>query len=245
MLEIRGLSKKFGKAEVLKNFSHNFKPGAVTAIAGPNGSGKSTLIKCITGLLKFSEGEILVAGQNTGKSYSYKKHIGYMSQKPSFPENLTVAEILEFVKSVLNAEEFDTTLVELFDYKKELDKKFGVLSGGNKQKLNAILTFLHKPEVLLLDEPTAGLDRESGMILRDKIISGKNAGNTIVLTTHIPEEIAGLADFIILLEDGEKKGVLSNSQFISRFGAGLHFSDDKNKGEREDNSEYFIKSLAV
>lgn len=250
MLEIRGLSKRYGKTDVLKNFSHNFVPGAVTAIAGPNGSGKSTLIKCITGLLKFSDGEIIVAGHNTGKSLGFKKHIGYMSQKPSFPENLSVAEILEFVKSVLSLEVYDTGLECLFNYKNELHKKFGVLSGGNKQKLNAILTFLHKPDVLLLDEPTAGLDRESGIILRNKIIQEKNAGKTIVLTTHIPEEIAGLADFIILMEEGKKKDVISKSQFIGRFGSGLRISEDKNPEdkthrERAVNNEYFIKSLAV
>jgi Cu-processing system ATP-binding protein len=203
MIEIKELSKSYGKLDVLKGVSLKIPTGSVTAILGPNGSGKTTLIKSMLGLVKPDAGSIYFDGEKINGSVEYKRRIGYMPQIARFPENLTVAEILRMVKDLRSAEtDYDETLYHDFHLSRELAKPIRALSGGTRQKLSAVVAFLFRPKILFLDEPTAGLDPLSSSRLKDKILREKANGRTFVLTSHVMSEIEELADRLVFLQDG-------------------------------------------
>ncbi len=203
MIEIKELSKSYGKLDVLKGVSLKIPTGSVTAILGPNGSGKTTLIKSMLGLVKPDAGSIYFDGEKINGSVEYKRRIGYMPQIARFPENLTVAEILRMVKDLRSAEtDYDEALYHDFHLSRELAKPIRALSGGTRQKLSAVVAFLFRPKILFLDEPTAGLDPLSSSRLKDKILREKANGRTFVLTSHVMSEIEELADRLVFLQDG-------------------------------------------
>ena len=203
MIEIKELSKSYGKLDVLKGVSLKIPTGSVTAILGPNGSGKTTLIKSMLGLVKPDAGSIYFDGEKINGSVEYKRKIGYMPQIARFPENLTVAEILRMVKDLRSEEtDYDETLYHEFHLSRELAKPIRALSGGTRQKLSAVVAFLFRPKILFLDEPTAGLDPLSSSRLKDKILREKANGRTFVLTSHVMSEIEELADRLVFLQDG-------------------------------------------
>jgi Cu-processing system ATP-binding protein len=204
MIKVERLEKAFGKLQVLRSISLSIQTGNITAIVGPNGSGKTTLIKCILGLVKADAGKLYVGDHLLNGEWAYRKEIGYMPQIARFPDNLTAKEVFHLVKDLRNT--FDTTddeLISGFQLEKELHKKVRTLSGGTKQKLSAAIAFLFNPKVLILDEPTAGLDPVSSSYLKDKIIKEKANGKTIILTSHIMSEIQELADRVVFLLEGK------------------------------------------
>ena len=202
-IRIEGLSKRFGRLQVLDALTLDVEEGRVTAILGPNGAGKTTLIKSILGLVKPDAGTIHVAGERVNGSPEYRREIGYMPQIPRFPENLTVREILHMVKDLRGRfDDLDEELVALFDLESQAEKPFKALSGGNRQRVSAALAFLFRPRILFLDEPTAGLDPVASSTLKDKILREKQAGKTIVLTSHVMAEVEELADVVVYVLDG-------------------------------------------
>lgn len=203
MIKTINLSKSYGTINALKSINVEIKKNSLTYIVGPNGSGKTTLIKSILGLLKPSKGEIFVNGTKLNGIYNYREKIGYMPQSSSFPENLNVKEVLTLIKEIrTDCNNYDEELFNLFNLEKELDKRIKTLSGGTKQKLNAAIAFLFNPELLILDEPSAGLDPISSSILKDKILNSKINGKTILFTSHIMSELEELAEEIIFLNEG-------------------------------------------
>jgi len=205
MITIKNLHKRFGKLEVLKNIDLSINTGKITAIVGPNGSGKTTLIKCILGLVKPDAGEIRIGNTRLNGHWSYRKDIGFMPQTARFPDNLTGKELLHMIKDLRDTKSgFDEEIIEAYNLTDELNKPVRNLSGGTRQKLNAALAFLFSPQILILDEPTAGLDPVSSSALKDKIMKEKENGKTIILTSHIMSEVQELADTIIILLEGKK-----------------------------------------
>lgn len=202
MIATTGLTKRFGRLTVLDGLDLCFQPGHVTAVVGPNGSGKTTLIKCILGMCRPDSGAISIDGQRTGERPDYRKRIGYMPQFPPFPENLTPREILALLKNLRGVEQVDESLLEAFRLTSEMDKPIRVLSGGNRQKVSAVAAFLFDPDLLILDEPTAGLDPLAGSLLKDRIRAARDHGKTILLTSHIMSEIEELADDLVFLLEG-------------------------------------------
>lgn len=203
MIDIRQLTKTFGAVEALRGVDLTFERGTITALMGPNGSGKSTLIKCILGLTRPSSGEIIVDGEPINGEPGYRRRIGYMPQAARFPENLTAREVITMLRDLRgNPADVDTSLVEAFRLEAELDKPVRTLSGGNRQKVSVVIAFMFRPEVLILDEPTAGLDPIASGILKDKILEVRSAGRTVILATHIMSEIEELADRIAFLLEG-------------------------------------------
>lgn len=203
MIKINGLKKRFGKLEVLKGVDLEIATGKISAILGPNASGKTTLIKSILGLVKPDAGEVIVDGQVVNGDTRYKEKIGYMPQIAKFPENLTVGEIRAMVKDVRGKfDDLDEELFHAFHLEKELDKPIRTLSGGTRQKVSATVAFLFKPPILILDEPTAGLDPVASSRLKDKILREKADGRTIILTSHIMSEVQELADQLVFLQEG-------------------------------------------
>jgi Cu-processing system ATP-binding protein len=206
LITVKNLIKNFGKNHVIKNLSLTVDEGKVTAIVGPNGSGKTTLIKTILGLVKPTEGFIEVDGNSISDDYLYRNKIGYMPQIARYPENLTGSEILSLIKSIRNSNDYsDKEMLSAFKLEDEMEKPFKNLSGGTKQKISAIIAFAFNPKIIILDEPTAGLDPISSSYFKDLVLKQKELGKTIILTSHLMNEVQELADEIVFLLEGEIK----------------------------------------
>lgn len=204
MISTKNLYKSYNKIFVLTDVSINIEKGSVTYLVGPNASGKTTLIKLILGLVKPTKGEIIVNGVKLNGDYKYKEIIGYMPQAANFPDNLTVKEILNMLIELRNKKnELDYELIENFKLNNELNKQLKNLSGGTRQKINASIAFLFNPEILILDEPTAGLDLYASKLLKEKIIKENKKGKTIIFTSHILHDLNDLATNIIFLNYGK------------------------------------------
>lgn len=203
MIEIAGLEKRFGPREVLKGIDTRIESGRVTAIVGPNGAGKTTLIKCLLGLTRPDAGTIEIDGHRLNGDWAYRSDIGYMPQAARFPENLSAREVIRMLKDLRgNPEALDEGLLHTFTFADGLDKPIRTLSGGTRQKVSAVIAFLFRPKILILDEPTAGLDPIASSRLKDRIVEAKEGGKTVILTSHIMSEIEELSDHIIFLLEG-------------------------------------------
>lgn len=203
MITITGLTKQFGALQVLRGVDLTIRSGRVTALIGSNGAGKTTLIKCILGLTRADAGNLQVDGTVVNDDPSYRAHIGYMPQSARFPNNLTVADVIGIISGLRqNAGSRDEELIERFNVLTHLHQPLHTLSGGTRQKINAALAFLFRPRLLILDEPSAGLDPMASSVLKDKILSERENGRTVLLTSHIMSDVEELADDIVLLQDG-------------------------------------------
>jgi len=206
LIEIVSLKKQFGKTVALKDVNLSIGKGKVTAIVGPNGSGKTTLIKTILGLVKSTAGSIEVDGTKISGDYLYRNKIGYMPQIARYPENLTATELLSLIKDLREPEEnFEDEILSSFKLSAEMEKPFSNLSGGTKQKVSAVIAFAFNPKILILDEPTAGLDPISSSYFKDLLLKEKEKTKTIILTSHNMSEIQELADEMVFLLEGEIK----------------------------------------
>ncbi len=204
MIAINNLSKKFGKLEVLKNINLQLHKAECIALIGPNGCGKTSLIKCILGMVIPNSGDILFNNKSIRKDIDYRKHIGYMPQIGRYPEHMTIGQIISMVKGIRNSKELlDEDLYRQFNIEKLLNKRMSTLSGGTTQKVSATLAFLFDPGVLILDEPTAGLDPLAAEILKEKIIAEKAKGKLILITSHLLSELDGLVSQIIFMQEGQ------------------------------------------
>lgn len=202
---ISGLRKRFGRREVLRGLELAIAPGRITAIVGPNAAGKTTLIKTILGLVRRrpGDGSIQLDGVELNGDAGYRERIGYMPQATQFPEQLTGREVLELVIGLRSPNsELDRELIEQFRLDQILDQPVRTLSGGTRQKLNAAVAFLFRPTLLILDEPTAGLDPLAAGILKDKVRRAPGEGTTVVLTSHLMSEVEELAQDLVFLLDG-------------------------------------------
>jgi len=217
MIRIKGLRKKFGSLQVLNDLTLTIQPGQATGIVGPNGSGKTTLIKHLLGLVKPDEGTIEVNGVRLNGTFEYRREIGYMPQMARYPENMKVRELIDFIIKIRGEEPvFEQELIDLFELEKEMGKPLRNLSGGNKQKTGALAALMFDAPILILDEPTAGLDPKSSYRFKSWIKKEKERGKTILLTTHIMSEIEELSDYLILLVEGEVRFHGKQSEFIQR-----------------------------
>ena len=203
MIALKNIEKRFGKFHVLKNISLSVQPGKITAIVGPNGSGKTTIIKSILGLVKPDSGDITINSKSVIGEYLYRKNIGYMPQVASFPENLTVQEVIKMISDLRDEKiNIESNLIDILNLIPEMSKQIKNLSGGNKQKLSAYIALIFNPSIIILDEPTAGLDPVASSNLKQRILEERTKGKTIILTSHIMSEIEELADNILFLIDG-------------------------------------------
>lgn len=202
MIRVNKLVKNFGKVEVLKALDLDIRSGGIFAILGPNGSGKTTLIKSILGLVIPGSGEILVNDSSVLKKHDYRKEIDYLPQIASFPNNLTVSELIKMVKDLRKKPTREDALITLFGLQGFLDKKLGNLSGGTRQKVNLVLAFMFNSPLVILDEPTSGLDPVSLIHLKRLIREEKSKGKTILITSHIMDFVEEMSDEIVFLLDG-------------------------------------------
>ena len=205
MIEIKNLTKKFNKFTALNQVNIRFNDGHSVALIGPNGCGKTTLIKCILGLNVVEDGDILVNNESVKEHYLYRKNIGYMPQIGRYPENMTIAQTIQMIKDTrkVSENELDTELLEAFELESIFDKKMRTLSGGTTQKVSAVLAFLFNPGIIILDEPTAGLDPLASEILKNKIIKEKNKGKLIIITSHLLSELDDIVSEIVFMNEGK------------------------------------------
>lgn len=203
MIEVDHLHKRFGKFVALHDVSLSIKRGSVTGVIGPNGSGKSTLIKCLLGLVRPTSGSIAINGTVLDGSSEYRQAIGYMPQIARFPQDLTVSEIIGVVKGLRKEKAtLESELINRFDLKQALTKRTRTLSGGTRQKLSMVLAGMYDPDLLILDEPTAGLDPISNINLKDFLTAHRETKRTVLITTHIMSDLEELADEVVVIIDG-------------------------------------------
>lgn len=221
ILHVRGVSKRFGALRVLHGVDLEFRPGRVTAVLGPNGAGKTTLIKMILGLVKPDRGEVRVRGSRVNGKAGYRTDLGYMPQLPRFPGNLTGRELAAMLDDVRGFQGTpDESLVEAFGLEADLDKPFRALSGGTRQKLNAALAFRYGASVLILDEPTAGLDPVAARTLRRAVGEARDEGRTVLLTSHDMGQLRALADDVVFLVEGRVRFQGALEELLGHTGEG-------------------------
>lgn len=203
MVSITNLHKKFGKNIVLSGIDLTINKGGIFAILGPNGSGKTTLIKSILGMVIPNKGTITVMGENIKHNSAYRNKIDYLPQIANFPSNLKVKELITMIKDLRGRTSEDEYLINHFKLEPFLNKKLGTLSGGTKQKVNIVLTFMFDCPLIILDEPTAGLDPISLIRLKEIIKIEKDKGKTILITSHIMSFVEEISDEIVFILEGK------------------------------------------
>lgn len=204
MIELINIKKNFGKTEVLKNVSLMLDAGQCIGLIGPNACGKTTMIKSILSMVIPTSGEILFNGKNIIGDVAYKNHIGYMPQIGRYPENMSISQVINMIKNIRKYDgQIDEELWYAFGLDGVSDKKMRTLSGGTTQKVSATLAFLFNPDILILDEPTAGLDPLAAEVLRDKIVKERQKGKLILITSHLLNELDELISHVIFMQEGE------------------------------------------
>lgn len=204
MIEIKKLIKEYGNFVAVDNISMTAPDGKITILLGPNGAGKSTTIKSIAGLLSF-DGEILINGKNN-TDVEAKKAFGYISEAPIFYENLTVEEHIKFIGQAYRLNDYMAIGDELLEKFNMTDKKKATaksLSKGMTQKLSMLLALLHKPNSLVIDEPMIGLDPQAIEEVLRILVELKNAGNSILISTHIIDIINDIWDEAYIMNKGK------------------------------------------
>lgn len=227
MININQIKKRFGKNIVLDGINLDIDEPGIYAILGPNGSGKTTLIKSILGMVIPDSGDISINGNQVKKQSEYRHKIDYLPQIANFPGNLTVKELLKMIKDLRNSSIDDTTLINYFGINKFIDKKLSDLSGGMKQKVNIVLCFMFDSPLIILDEPTTGLDPLALIQLKDLIFKEKEKKKTILITSHIMNFVEEVSDHIVFLLEGK-----------------VYFSGSIDNLKTQTNEETFERAIA-
>ncbi|MEO8452749.1 MAG: ABC transporter ATP-binding protein [Gemmatimonadota bacterium] len=204
-VRVEGLTKRFGRLQALRGIDLTIAAGRITAVLGPNAAGKTTVIKAVLGLVRLDRhgGRILIDGEPIASGYRYRERIGYMPQAAQFPEYLTGREVINLLRDLRGRPaDLDEELLERFALGPALEKPIRTLSGGTRQKINAIVAFLFRPSLLILDEPTAGLDPIASGVLKDKVQRAPSEGKTVLVTSHVLSEVEEMAQDIVFLIEG-------------------------------------------
>ncbi len=204
MIIVSDVNKQFGKLEVLKSIKVEFNQGKSYAMIGPNGSGKTTLIKCILGMVLPDTGTIYVNGKSIANDWSYRNLIGYMPQIGRYPDQMKIGQIFDMIRDLRQDQSrIDEDLIREFKLDHMRDKRMHTLSGGTRQKVSASLAFLFNPRIMILDEPTAGLDPIAVEIVKEKILAEKNKDRIFLITSHIMSDLDELTSSVVYLEEGK------------------------------------------
>jgi Cu-processing system ATP-binding protein len=215
MITVHKVTKKFEGKPALQELSLQFEKGSATGIVGPNGSGKTTMIKSILGLVKPQEGDIYVDDTHVNGDGDYRSNIGYMPQMARYPEQMRVNELLDFIEQVRQQEAVKRDeLIRYFELEPELNKPMRALSGGTRQKVGATQALMFDAPILIMDEPTAGLDPRAAHMFKKWIQQERANGKTLLLTSHIMGEIEALTDQIVFLVQGKLRFQGSVDQLV-------------------------------
>lgn len=213
MLEVQGLSKRYGKYLAVDHVSFSIPDGCVGILLGPNGAGKSTIIKSIAGLLRYDGG--IGIQKMSSKSPEAKKVFAYVPEIPALFDALTVREHIEYIrkayKSSITDEEIEGLLAR-FEMSDKQDKMENELSKGMMQKVSICCALAVKPQVILFDEPMVGLDPKAIKELKEVILELKENGATVLISTHMLEMVDGLWDVMFVMEKGKLIGAYKKDE---------------------------------
>lgn len=203
MIAFTDISKRYGRRQVLDHFTATVPTGLVTVLVGPNGSGKTTLLKLLLGLARADGGRIVIDDVPLDGNPASRARIGYMPQTPRFPSRQSGRELLRLLQHLRrDTAEPELSLADAFAMRHQFDRPLGELSGGWRQRINAVLALAFRPALLVLDEPTAGLDPLAGRIFKDRLLAERAAGTTILITSHVLAELEEIADHVLFLDEG-------------------------------------------
>jgi ABC-2 type transport system ATP-binding protein len=205
---IQNLCKSYGTVPAVKDVSFQVNPGEIFGLLGPNGAGKTTTIRCLCTLAKPDSGSIEIGGVSAiEQPREARKRLGYVAQEVAIDKILTGRELLELQAALYHIPKVEArqrieVLLEVLDLHSYADKKTGSYSGGLQRRLDLAAGLLHQPEVLVLDEPTVGLDIESRLVVWDFLRQLRASGTTILITSHYLEEVDALADRVGIIDGG-------------------------------------------
>lgn len=227
LLEIKNISKSYGAQRVLCSINQNFDAGRIVGLLGPNGAGKSTLMKIITGYIAADEGEVLIDGKRVSvDDVATKRLVGYLPEHNSLYLDMYVREYLSFVAEVYGLKgvarrETVEGVIERTGLMVEANKKIGQLSKGYRQRVGIAAAIIHNPRVLILDEPTTGLDPNQLIEIR-QLIKDLGRDRLVIFSTHIMQEVEQVCDDVIVInkgnviEQGEKDALVAKYGSIER-----------------------------
>lgn len=237
-LDLRNVSKHYKKKLALCGFTYSFSSG-IYALLGPNGAGKSTLMNIIAGVIEADkESGVFLDGRSIGElGDEYRSHIGFMPQRNALIDSFSALRFMKYISGLKGLKNTDSEIsellkkVELYDNRNE---KCGGFSGGMKQRLMLAQAMLGSPDILILDEPTAGLDPRQRVIFRN-MMREYSESKTVIVSTHIVSDIEAQADEIIIMKAGEITASGTNSALLEQYGCpeleGLYM---KLFGEKDD-----------
>lgn len=207
-VSIQNLKKRYGAVEAVKDVSFQVEPGEIFGLLGPNGAGKTTTLRALCTLTTPDAGKIEVSGVSVLENpRAARKRLGYVAQEVALDKILTGRELLQLQAALYHlpasvTKERINTVLDLLDLQEYADQKTGTYSGGLRKRLDLAAGLLHAPDVLVLDEPTVGLDIESRFIVWEFLRKLREAGTTVVITSHYLEEIDALADRVAIIDRG-------------------------------------------
>ncbi|MGL5084531.1 MAG: ABC transporter ATP-binding protein [Clostridium sp.] len=214
-LDVKNLKKKYGNVEVLKNISFQVKEGEIFGLLGANGAGKSTTLECIEGIKSFNSGSVEIFGKDICSSKDVHKLIGVQLQCTSLQNNITVYEAMKFFCKWQKIE-VRCDLLDTFGLKQQYNKQYACLSIGQKRRLHLALALCNNPKIVILDEPTAGLDVEGRIELHKEIRKLKENGVTVILASHDMAEVEMLCDRIAIVVKGEIKALGTARELVDQ-----------------------------
>jgi ABC-2 type transport system ATP-binding protein len=226
MIRLEGVSKRYGRFTAVQPLDLHVRPGELYGFLGPNGAGKTTTIRMVTGVLRPSEGSIFIGGHDMLRDpVSAKRHIGYIPDRPSLYEKLTGTEFLRFVSGLwgrdgVEADKRAGELLELFDLTAWSDTLIESYSHGMRQKLLIASALVHKPDVIIVDEPMVGLDPRAARMIKDLLRAFADQGGTVFLSTHTLEVAEALCDRIAILHQGAIRASGTMNELRSEAAAG-------------------------
>ncbi len=205
---IQNLQKRYGTVEAVKDISFQVEPGEIFGLLGPNGAGKTTTIRCLCTLTKPDAGKVEVSGISViDQPRAARRRLGYVAQEVALDKVLTGRELLQLQAALYHlpgnlAKKRIEEVIEILGLGEWADKKTGTYSGGMRRRIDLAAGLLHQPDVLVLDEPTVGLDIESRVVVWDLLRKLREAGTTVLITSHYLEEIDVLADRVAIIDKG-------------------------------------------
>ena len=232
ILEMDNVLKRFGKNLALDYLSLEVKEGEVIGLLGPNGAGKTTCIKSIIGLLPIDEGDITIFDmKQDGKNKEIRRNIGFVTQDITIYEDMTAKENLEFFGSLygLSKNELDIRIKEvakLIGLEDRLNDRPKQFSGGMKRRLNIGCSILHHPKLLIMDEPTVGIDPQSRNYIMEFVKKTASEGTTVIYTSHYIEEVEAIADRVFIMDQGHVIASGTLPELISRIKGDSHILVD-------------------
>jgi ABC-2 type transport system ATP-binding protein len=205
-IEVKNLSKFYGEQAAVNDISFSIKKGEIVGFLGPNGAGKSTTMKILTGFIPSTKGEVRICGLEVDvDSLETRKKIGYLPENNPLYLDMYVREYLEFVGNIYkvpNLKQRVNEMIHQVGLEVEQNKKIGMLSKGYRQRVGLAQAIIHDPEVLILDEPTTGLDPNQLVEIRE-LIKRIGKSKTVILSTHIMQEVSAICDRVIIIKQGK------------------------------------------